>query len=84
MTLLWQRYQAIREVSRTSAYVAEAEHFARRSLQNIALSYLMLSGKPEVLAVCLEQFENADNMTERLAALAVLVNSPFEPRKRRR
>ncbi|MDP2748618.1 aminopeptidase N, partial [Pseudomonas sp.] len=79
--LLWQRYQRNREVSRASAYVAEAEHFARRSLQNIALSYLMLSGKAEVLAACLEQFENADNMTERLTALAVLVNSPFEAEK---
>ncbi|MEA1604346.1 aminopeptidase N [Pseudomonas spirodelae] len=79
--LLWQRYQANREVSRNSAYVAEAEHFARRSLQNIALTYLMLSGNAEVLAACLEQFENADNMTERLAALAVLVNSSFEAEK---
>jgi len=79
--LLWQRYQANRELSRGTAYVAEAEHFARRSLQNIALSYLMLSGKPEVLAACLEQFEVCDNMTERLAALAVLVNSPFEAEK---
>ena len=79
--LLWARYQRNREVSRTSTYVAEAEHFARRSLQNIALSYLMLSCKAEVLAACLEQFENADNMTERLTALAVLVNSPFEAEK---
>ncbi|PTS82829.1 aminopeptidase N [Pseudomonas sp. HMWF032] len=79
--LLWQRYQRNREVSRASVYVAEAEHFARRSLQNIALSYLMLSNKAEVLAACLEQFENADNMTERLTALAVLVNSPFEAEK---
>ncbi|MFZ3205179.1 MAG: aminopeptidase N [Pseudomonas sp.] len=79
--LLWQRYQANRELSRGTAYVAEAEHFSRRSLQNIALSYLMLSGKPEVLAACLEQFEVCDNMTERLAALAVLVNSPFEAEK---
>ena len=75
---LWQRYQANREVSRTTAYVAEAEHFARRALQNIALSYLMLTGKPQVLAATLEQYEACDNMTERLAALAVLVNSPFE------
>jgi len=79
--LLWQRYQRNREVSRASAYVAEAEHFARRSLQNIALYYLMLSGKAEVLTACLEQFETADNMTERLTALAVLVNSPFEDDK---
>ncbi|WP_454255098.1 aminopeptidase N [Pseudomonas sp. Marseille-Q8238] len=75
---LWQRYQANREQSRATAYVAEAGHFARRSLQNIALSYLMLTGKPEVLAATLEQYEVCDNMTERLTALAVLVNSPFE------
>ena len=75
--LLWTRYQANREVSRQTPYVAEASHFARRALQNIALSYLMLSGKPEVVAACVEQFEQADNMTERLTALAVLVNSDF-------
>jgi len=75
---LWARYQANREVSRSTAYVAEAEHFARRSLQNIALSYLMQSGKQQVLDATLEQFEHCDNMTERLTALAVLVNSPFE------
>ncbi|RRV30712.1 aminopeptidase N [Pseudomonas sp. o96-267] len=75
---LWARYQANREVSKATPYVAEAAHFARRSLQNIALSYLMLSEKPEVLAACVDQFDNADNMTERLTALAVLVNSPFQ------
>ena len=76
--LFWKRYQANREVSRQTPYVAEASHFARRALQNIALSYLMLSGKPEVVAACVDQFEQADNMTERLTALAVLVNSGFE------
>ncbi|GGU55990.1 aminopeptidase N [Pseudomonas laurentiana] len=75
---LWARYQANRAVSRNTAYVAEAEHFARRSLQNIVLSYLMLSGKPQVLEATLEQFDACDNMTERLTALAVLVNSSFE------
>ena len=75
---LWARYQANREVSRATPYVASAEHFARRSLQNIALSYLMLSGTPQVLEATLEQFDQCDNMTERLTALAVLVNSPFE------
>ncbi|WP_373387955.1 aminopeptidase N [Pseudomonas alcaligenes] len=78
---LWARYQANRELSRNTPYVAESAHFARRSLQNIALSYLMLTGKPEVLAATLEQYEVCDNMTERLAALAVLVNSPFETEK---
>ncbi|MBD9417455.1 aminopeptidase N [Pseudomonas sp. PDM16] len=75
---LWKRYQANRELSRSTPYVAESRHFARRSLQNIALSYLTLTGKPEVLAATLEQYEACDNMTERLTALAVLVNSSFE------
>jgi len=78
---LWKRYQANRELSKKTAYVAESEHFARRALQNIALSYLMLTGEPEVLAAAIEQFDSADNMTERLTALAVLVNSPFEDEK---
>ncbi|AZC81942.1 aminopeptidase N [Pseudomonas chlororaphis] len=78
---LWKRYQANREVSRTTGYVAESAHFARRALQNIALSYLMLTEKPQVLAAAIEQFDTADNMTERLTALAVLVNSPFEAEK---
>ncbi|MFK8399260.1 aminopeptidase N [Pseudomonas sp. BGr12] len=72
---LWERYQANRKQSRETAYVAEASHIARRSLQNIALSYLMQSGKAEVLAACQEQYKECDNMTERLTALAVLVNS---------
>jgi aminopeptidase N len=78
---LWKRYQTNRELSKQTAYVAESEHFARRALQNIALSYLMLTQKPEVLAAAIEQFDAADNMTERLTALAVLVNSPFEDEK---
>ncbi|BCG23554.1 aminopeptidase N [Pseudomonas tohonis] len=80
---LLARYQANRALSRETPYVASAEHFARRTLQNIALSYLMLSGKAEVLQACLEQFEACDNMTERLTALSVLVNSGFEDEKAR-
>jgi len=78
---LLARYKANRDVSKATPYVAEDEHFARRGLQNIALSYLSLSAKPEVVAVTLEQFEHSDNMTERLNALAILVNSPFEAEK---
>jgi len=75
---LLKRYESNRALSKITPYVAEAEHFARRALQNIALSYLMLSGRPQILAAALDQFETADNMTEQLTALAVLVNSPFE------
>ena len=78
---LWQRYQDARVQSRRTPYQAEATHFARRALQNMALAYLMLTEKPKVLTACLEQYEACDNMTERLAALAVLVNSPFDAEK---
>ncbi|MDH4558550.1 aminopeptidase N [Pseudomonas sp. BN417] len=78
---LLARFQANRALSRETGYVAEAAHIARRTLQNIALSYLMQSGKAEVLEACLEQFNQCDNMTERLSALAVLVNSRFEAEK---
>ena len=79
--LLWARYQRCREASRSTPYAADAAQIARRSLQNTCLSYLMLARSEEALDVCVEQFEHADNMTERLAALAVLVNSPFDADK---
>jgi len=73
--LLWSRYQQLREISRNTPFAASAEHFARRGLQNIALGYLMQREDEQVLAACLEQFVQSDNLTERLAALAALVGS---------
>ncbi len=78
---LYQRYMTNREMSRQTAYEASAEHFARRALQNIALAYLMFSERSDILSLCLDQFDNADNMTERLSALASLINSPFEEKR---
>ena len=48
----------------------------RRSLKNVALSYLMaLEPLPdEVLDLCLGQYRQAGNMTDTIAALAALVN----------
>ncbi|PAV49572.1 aminopeptidase N [Pseudomonas sp. HAR-UPW-AIA-41] len=80
---LLQRYQQARAASRAEPYAATAGQIARRGLQNIALSYLMILGDAEVLAACEEQFAAADNMTERLHAMAVLVNSSHEAEKSR-
>jgi len=79
--LLWARYQALREVSRHTPFAASAEQFARRSLQNTALGYLMQRDDSAVLAACCEQFERSDNLTERLAALAALVNSRYADKR---
>ena len=80
---LLARYRANRAESRRVAYAAQADQIARRGLQNIALSYLMLGERPEILDACLDQYQHCDNMTERLTALAVLVQSPFEEQKAR-
>ncbi|MBF0255297.1 MAG: aminopeptidase N [Gammaproteobacteria bacterium] len=52
-----------------------AAAMGRRQLRNLALGYLMAAGTEQGLACCLEQFERADNMTESLAALALLAGS---------
>src|SRR5262249_22984225 len=52
----------------------DAESAGRRALRNAALGYLMETDEPEVRALCLEQFENAGNMTDSFPALARLAN----------
>ncbi|MEX1031778.1 MAG: aminopeptidase N [Cellvibrionaceae bacterium] len=59
----------------TEAYQANAEQIARRSLKNVALGYLALLNDEAGLNLCLQQYEAADNMTDRLAALTAIVNS---------
>lgn len=78
---LWRRYTASRAVSEQTTYQADSDQIASRSLQNVALTYLMLTGREEVLEACLKQYQMCDNMTERLAALTCLVNSCHEPAK---
>ena len=72
-----QRYQALRKTSLETPYVAQASDFARRRLQNMLLAYLIRTEDLAVMDACVDQLGVADNMTERLAALACLVNSPF-------
>ena len=47
----------------------------KRALQQPGLSYLMELETSDVVALCYEQFGQADNMTEQFAALACLANS---------
>lgn len=48
---------------------------AARSLRNVALGYLMLLGDEPSIRACWQQYQVADNMTNRLAALRALVNT---------
>ncbi len=53
-------------------YSPDAASAGRRSLRNVALDLLAASGKPDAITRALRQYESADNMTDRLAALATL------------
>lgn len=55
-------------------YEYSIKEHGRRALKNKMLFYLSLSGKEEVIALCLDQFQHADNMTDGIAALTCLVN----------
>ncbi|QUT04866.1 aminopeptidase N [Sphingobium phenoxybenzoativorans] len=52
-----------------------------RKLRNAALAYLAGSGAADADDLAFDQFDRADNMTERQAALAVLSNSSGEKRE---
>jgi aminopeptidase N len=67
--------QAYRRNCSTEPYAASASQIAQRSLKNICLAYLMLLEQSDIIALCVDQFEHATNMTDRMAALTALVNS---------
>ena len=56
-------------------YRPEADQIGRRSLKNAALGYLMLVGDTGA-ELAWSQYQQADNMTDKAAALSALVNSP--------
>jgi aminopeptidase N len=59
----------------------DAEGAGRRALKNMALGYLSLLDEDELQALAVTQYRDADNMTDRMAALAVLGERPGEARE---
>ena len=59
-------------MSVAGGYAPDAASAGRRSLRNIALDLLAAGGAAEALARAARQYDAADNMTDRLAALATL------------
>jgi aminopeptidase N len=55
-------------------YAPDAPAAAKRALRNRALGYLAALGTPAAFARVAAQYETADNMSERLPALALLVH----------
>lgn len=59
----------------SSSYDLSQLAIAQRALRNQCLRYLMLLDTPEYRAMCFRQFEQANNMTDTLAALQSLADS---------
>ncbi|QKR99226.1 aminopeptidase N [Sphingomonas sp. CL5.1] len=52
-----------------------------RRLRNVALGYIAASGAADAARLAFRQFEAADNMTDRQAALTTLANSEWDERE---
>jgi len=70
--LLKERYLALQG---KEDYSLDSISIGRRSLANFCLSQFMLVAGDDEEALCLAQYRQATNMTDRLAALTALVNS---------
>lgn len=66
--------QTYHEVYAQQPYSPDAQSCGRRALANLALHYLFGAPDAEILALGQKHFEQANNMTDRLAALGALVN----------
>ena len=63
-------------------YSPDAASAGRRSLRNVALDILAATGAAEATARAARQYDAADNMTDRMAALATLSLQPGPERER--
>src|SRR5262249_52797394 len=56
----------------SGGYSPDAGSTGRRALRNAAIDLLAATGKPAAIARVFRQYQTADNMTDRMAALAIL------------
>ncbi|EKE01113.1 MAG: hypothetical protein ACD_21C00211G0002 [uncultured bacterium] len=79
--LKYELLEAYQNSCAARPYDLSAVSIGKRSLKNLCLYYLMHLNTPEVFDVCLQQLEQADNLTDTLAALAALSNSTYPQRE---
>jgi aminopeptidase N len=73
VTLKQQFSELYSSLNTKAVYEFNANAMAKRSLKNICLDYLMVTGDPMQVQRCLKQMKQADNMTDTLAGLSSLV-----------
>ncbi len=57
-------------------YRPNAVDAGKRMLKNLALEFWLAAGSPKALLAARDQFDHSDNLTDKLAALQCIVNSP--------
>jgi aminopeptidase N len=73
---LQEQFERVMTANRANeSYEFTSDAVARRALKNLCLSYLMALDEQNIRTLCVAQLENADNMTDQLAALQMLANS---------
>ena len=80
---LLPRLSGLRQALETKGpYRADAASAGRRALRNELLGLAALAAPADGAALCEQQFETGDNLTDRLAALAAMTLIPGERRER--
>jgi aminopeptidase N len=64
------------------AYRLDADAMASRRLKNVCLGYLLHLERPDYFDLCAQQFDQADNMTDQVACLQVVVHCRHPLRER--
>ena len=66
---------AYRTSTAPQPYTPDARSAGQRALRNLCLGYLMELDDAVIRALCIAQFDAADNMTDSMAALSALANA---------
>jgi aminopeptidase N len=61
-----------RRLSESRPYTPDAAGAGRRALRNVCLDLLVATGRPDAVSLAAQQYQTADNMTDRMAALSTL------------
>ncbi len=70
-----------RRLSGSVPYSPDAASAGRRSLKNVALDLLAASSGSAAIAIAARQYQSADNMTDRMAAMTTLSLHPVRERQ---
>lgn len=79
---LWDELLAVYNRYCKEQYAINADAIGRRRLKNTCLDYLLVTDSRMAKAIAVTQFGAADNMTDTIAALSALNDSPGKERER--